>query len=108
MADFESLPSLTKCFCQIPVEKIEQWAKERYINKRATVDLLCSTTNAEDRHAITAVALLDVEESTLIKMMGDINMPDHHMLHCREKAKKIVDEITKGASTHDSEIAVAV
>jgi len=50
----------------------------------------------EEREIISIVALLDVDDKTLCKMMGDVNLPEHHIIHCRENVKKIVMEMVVG------------
>jgi len=48
-----------------------------------------------DKEAISAVALLDADDSLLLQMMGDVDLPHHHILHCREQAKKLIEELRK-------------
>lgn len=87
----------TKCFCQISAEKIRKWGVERYINNRSTIELLDSVSDPLDKEAISAVALLDVDSSALLLMMGDVDLPDHHILHCRQNAKNMIEELKKDA-----------
>jgi len=95
MMDFKHLPYPTKCFCQISSERLRKWIIERYIRNRPTIDLLDSVSDPLDKEAITAVALVDTDEGTLLAMMGDVDLPDHHILHCRENAKKLIEELKK-------------
>jgi len=83
----------SKCFCQIPAEKIRRWLVERYVNNRETLELLNVAEETIDKEAILAVALIDVDDHSLLQMMGDVDLPDHHILHCREETKKILIEI---------------
>lgn len=89
------LPHPTKCYCQIPVETLRKWIVERYIKNRTTIDLLGSVDDTLAKEAITAVALVDTDDETLLEMMGDVNLPDHHILHCREQVKKLIRELKK-------------
>ncbi len=93
MMYLDHLSHPTKCFCQISTEIIRKWVIERYIKKRSTMELLDSVSEPRDKEAISVVALLDADDSTLLQMMGDVDLPDHHILHCREEAKKLVDEL---------------
>lgn len=85
-----------KCFCQISSTLLKKWAIERYINNRPTLELLESVTSMSDKEAISAVALLDADDETLLDMMGDVNLADHHILHCRENARKLLLELKAG------------
>lgn len=85
----------SKCYCQIAPALIRKWVIERYIEHRNTIDLLASVTDVEDREAISAVALIDVEEGVLLQMMSELEFSDHHILDCREKAKQLVLELTR-------------
>jgi len=95
MNDLKHLPHPTKCFCQISSERLRQWIIERYIRNRPTIDLLDSVSDPLDKEAITVVALVDADDHTLLKMMGDVDLPDHHILHCRENAKKLIEALKK-------------
>jgi hypothetical protein len=95
MMHMNHLPHPTKCFCQIPSETIRKWIIERYIKNRTTIDLLGSVSEPLDKEAISAVALVDADDSTLLQMMGNVDLPDHHILHCREQAKKLIEELRK-------------
>ena len=95
MINFTHLPHPTKCFCQIPPEILRKWIIERYIKNRSTIDLLGSVTDMLAREAITVVALVDSDDEILLEIMGDVNLPDHHILHCREHAKKLIVELKK-------------
>lgn len=81
------------CFCQIPSEEMRKWVIERYIKNRPTIELLNSVVDVHDKEVISAVALSDADDITLQKMMGDVNLPEHHILHCREQVKKLIREI---------------
>lgn len=78
------------CFCQIAPEELLFWAHKRYVENIPTIDLLNSTHDARQKEIISIVALLDADEKSLLEMMGDINLPDHHILHCREELKKMM------------------
>lgn len=90
---FNHLPHPSKCFCQIATERLRKWAIERHINQRSTLELLNSASNPDDREAISIVALLDADDETVLSMMGDVDLPDHHLLHCREKVRQLLQEL---------------
>lgn len=72
------------CFCQIAESELMFWAKRRYLEKIPTLALLDSTADSHDKEVISIVSTLDVDEATLLTLMGDVEMPEHHILHCRE------------------------
>ena len=78
------------CFCQISSEDLLFWAHKRYVENIPTLDLLNSVHDARQKEIISIVALLDADDKLLLEMMGDVNLPDHHILHCREELKKMV------------------
>ena len=83
--------SPTRCFCQFPSEELKKWARKRFCEHHSTIELLSSTDDVHEREMISAVALLDVDEATMLKMMGDVDMPEHHIIHCLQNLKGMVD-----------------
>ena len=55
------------------------------------MELLSSTDVPAEREMVSAVALLDVDRETMLKMMGGVDMPEHHIIHCLENLRGIVD-----------------
>ena len=76
------------CFCDIPEVALRPWVDRKYRENRSTVELLQSTDDPRQREIISIVALFDVDEKTLLEMMGDVNRPDHHIIHCRDYVKQ--------------------
>jgi hypothetical protein len=85
----------THCFCQIPPHELKEWAFKKYRKNISTVDLLKSTDDPHEKEVICIVSLLDVDEKKLFEMMGDVNMPEHHLIHCREDTRKLLSEELK-------------
>ena len=90
MNDHDKLIHPTHCFCQIPEEELKPWVEKRYVEHQSTIELLHSTDNPHEKEIISIVAMLDVDEADLLTMMGDVDMPDHHILHCRENVKQML------------------
>jgi hypothetical protein len=90
MREYEHLRHPKNCFCQISSEELLFWARKRYVENVPTLDLLNSVHDARRKEIISIVALLDADDESLLEMMGDINLPDHHILHCREELKKML------------------
>ncbi|MEN8180135.1 MAG: hypothetical protein ABFS39_16155 [Pseudomonadota bacterium] len=78
------------CFCQIPESELLYWLKKRYLEQIPTVHLLDSTDDLHEKEVISIVSMLDVDEATMLELMGDVEMPEHHIMHCRENLKKLL------------------
>jgi len=78
------------CFCEIPPEELKPWVEKRYRENRPTIELMHSTEDPHQKEIISIVALLDVDEESMLKMMGDVDKPDHHIIHCREDVKRML------------------
>ena len=78
------------CFCEIPDEELRPWVEKRYGEQCPTVELIHSTDDLHQKEIISIVALLDVDEESMLQMMGDVNKPTHHIIHCRENVKRML------------------
>lgn len=52
------------CFCKLSFEELEVWFKRRYVDKIPTITLLEHAANDREREAISAIAMLDLDEET--------------------------------------------
>jgi hypothetical protein len=78
------------CFCDIPDDELQPWVEKRYGEHRPTIELLHSTNDPRQREIISIVAMLDVDEATMLQLMGDVDKPSHHIIHCRENVKRML------------------
>ena len=78
------------CFCQVSEEELQYWAAKRYLECIPTLELLDSTDDSHEKEVICIVSLLDLDEGTMLAMMGDVNLPEHHIVHCRESVKRLL------------------
>ncbi len=78
------------CFCEIPDAELAPWVQKRYGENIPTVKLLHSTDDPSQKEIISIVALLDVDEESMLKLMGDVDKPEHHIIHCREHVKRML------------------
>jgi hypothetical protein len=78
------------CFCQVSEEELRYWAAKRYLENIPTLELLDTTDDPHEREVISIVSLLDVDEGTMLVLMGDVNLPEHHIVHCREHVKRLL------------------
>jgi len=78
------------CFCEIPNDELRPWVEKRYGEQIPTVELIRATDDPREKEIISIVALLDVDEESMLHMMGDVNKPEHHIIHCRENVKHML------------------
>ena len=78
------------CFCEIPNEELLPWVEKRYRENIPTVELLHSTNDPRQKEIISIVALLDVDEPSMLQLMGDVDKPEHHIIHCRANVKHML------------------
>ncbi len=83
------LPKPSRCFCMIPRDQLLYWVKKRYSEHISTVDLLNSTNDPREKEVISIVALLDVDDETMLHMMQNVPRDDKHILECRILAREI-------------------
>lgn len=79
------VPCPGHCFCQVPFEELEAVYKRRYEEGISTQDLLNAASNAHEREVICIVAMFELDDKAMAEMMGDVNLPEHHIIHCREQ-----------------------
>lgn len=79
-----------RCFCQIPEAEMRRWARKRYVDHVPTMTLLQSTDDPHVKEIISIVSMLDVDDATLLGVMSGVDMPDVHLLGCREKTRRIL------------------
>ncbi|MDP6491074.1 MAG: hypothetical protein QGH42_10280 [Kiritimatiellia bacterium] len=80
----------THCFCQVADEEMRPWVEKRYVEHVPTMALLQSTDDPHQKEVISIVSMLDVDNDTLLSMMGDVDKPDHHIIHCRENVRRML------------------
>jgi hypothetical protein len=76
------------CFCQIPFEELEAIYQKRYVAGVSTSDLLKAAKSAHEREVICVVAMFELDDQAMLEMMGDVNLPEHHIIHCREQFRQ--------------------
>ncbi len=90
MSKYDELAHPTHCFCQVPDEELRPWVNKRYLENRPTLELIKSTDDPHEKELITIVALLDVDDDTMLEMMGNVDLPEHHILDCRRNVKQML------------------
>jgi hypothetical protein len=80
----------THCFCQIPEAELRPWVIKKYVEERSTIELINSTNGPREKEIISIVATLDLDEDTMLELMGGVDRPTHHIIHCREDIKRLL------------------
>ena len=80
-----------KCFCQIPGDDLQKWAEKRFYENRETIDLLSEAKSDYEKEIVSIVSLLDIDDTTMIEMMGDVDKPTHHILECRRNVRELLN-----------------
>lgn len=80
------------CYCHIPLKKLVQLVRLRYVQGVPTEELMKSMKTKEEKEYLTAVALLDVKQRDLVQMV-EIESPSQlkHLLDCRSHTKEILE-----------------
>lgn len=77
----------SRCFCTIPADAVRPWIVRRFIEKRSTIELLRSTSDAAEKKIITMVAMLDLDDETVRDLMRNVRQTGDHILACRKRVK---------------------
>lgn len=75
----------THCFCEIPQEELQFWVHRRYHDHIPTMELLHATNDPHEKEVISIVAMLDLDDDTMLRLMDQVGMPDYHILECRRQ-----------------------
>jgi len=84
MSATDQLYRSSRCFCQIPFDELEKWFNKHYQQGIPTLELLALAANAHEREVISIVAIFELDDASVLQLMGNVNLPEHHILHCRE------------------------
>lgn len=94
------------CFCQVPLDELEKWFDKHYQQGVPTLDLLASAANAHEREVISIVAMFELDDASVLKLMGDVSLPEHHILHCREYFREKLQQCFEGKMASPSPSSV--
>ena len=89
----DHLPHPKNCFCNIPMNLLRKWYLKRYLECIPTLELLEIAECDSDKEAICAVAMFDITEEIMLDLMGDINLPEHHIVHCRADVRTELEQL---------------
>jgi hypothetical protein len=63
------------CFCDIPPRDLRRWARRRFVEGRETLELLRMATRPRDRAAVCVVAMLDLPDDEVVRLLGPRTQP---------------------------------
>ena len=76
------------CFCQLPMRELRRWARKRYLEHTPTLELLALAKRPGQQEAVRIVALLDVPDEELVRLLGPLGRPGCRVLECRDAVKR--------------------
>jgi hypothetical protein len=82
------LPMPHRCFCRVPIADLRRWARKKYVEQVPTMDLLAMAKTRRQKEAVSIVALLDLPDDQVIRMLTPLARPGCHILACRDHAKQ--------------------
>ncbi len=85
------VPIPGRCFCQVAMEELIEWARKRYLEGISTVQLLRLAKNRQEKEAVSIVALLDLSDEELSRVLSPLRASDCNVLACREHVRKWLD-----------------
>lgn len=82
-----ALPGPRHCFCQIPLREMRGWARRKYFEGVSTMDLFQVAHTPREKHIVGLVALLDLPDDDVVRLLADRSTPDCNVLACRDHVK---------------------
>ena len=82
------IPPPSRCFCQIAIDELTGWARKRFLERTPTIQLLKLARNPQEREAVGIVAILDVPDDEVIRMMTPLTPAGCNILACRDHVKR--------------------
>jgi hypothetical protein len=79
-----------RCFCKIPPSELVKWMHEKYVNNLTTMELMQKAATPFEREMVTIIAMLDVDEKELDRMLHHETKPGCNLKHCRDAVKKLL------------------
>ncbi len=93
MVSASKLISPSHCFCHIPPRDLRRWARKRVVEGRETMDLLRMARRPRDRAAVCVVAMLDLPDDEVQRLLGPRTQPGCQVLTCRDHVRKWLDHM---------------
>lgn len=87
------VPPPRRCFCQFTMDELAGWARKRYLERVPTIHLLTLARSPQEREAVGIVALLDVGDDEVLRMLTPLTPAGCNILACRDTVKKWLADI---------------
>lgn len=84
----ESRPHPARCFCQLPLSALWPWARRKYVERATTMQLLEQARTPEERDAVGIVALLDLPDEDILRLLRPLADPACDILACRDHVRR--------------------
>lgn len=83
---------ISACFCDIPLKKLIQLVRMRFVEGIQTEELMKQMKSGKDRDYVATISLLDVREEDVLKIV-ELEYPSiaEHLLSCRSRAIEILE-----------------
>jgi len=86
--DISVIPIPHRCFCQIAPEELKRWARLKFVEHVPTLELLGLARDLREKEAVGIVALLDVSDDEVIRMMRPLSQSRCNILACRDHVRE--------------------
>jgi hypothetical protein len=101
MIDTEIVPTVRRCFCQIAVRELIRWARLKYVEGVSTVELLRLAADHQEREAIGIVALLDVPDEDMVRILSPLAPSYCNVLTCRDHLRNWLKTMLAFSGGHE-------
>lgn len=81
-------PVPQRCFCRVAIGDLRRWARKKYVEQVPTMELLAMAKNPRQKQAVSIVALLDLPDDVVIRMLTPLAKPGCRILACRDHVKR--------------------
>jgi hypothetical protein len=88
MVHAETLPAIRHCFCEIAARDLMRWARLKFIEGASTMALLRLAASPQEREAIGIVALLDVPDDDIVRLLRPVAPSHCNVLVCRDHLRE--------------------
>ncbi len=92
------VPLPGRCFCEITMDELVGWARKRYLEGISTVELLSMAKSRQEKEAVGMVALLDVSDDELARILSPLRASDCNVLACRDHVRRWLQGILHSQS----------
>ncbi len=82
------LPVPHRCFYRVAIGDLRRWARKKYVEQVPTMELLAMAKNPRQKQAVSIVALLDLPDDVVIRMLTPLAQPDCRILACRDHVRR--------------------